>query len=180
MLSSLLLASSLSISVHLSAQSDTLPKGHAPAFATEGDRQAHEIEEIFRDHYKLQSYPLFAGAIIRVNLGTYRFGSVTMRMDSPPAGMIDLLSRGVVYPGLLGPVFGSTDSLWIANITEPQGLSSSPQQRRFSCWVFNTRMANPTWYIFELTNQHGTSDMDMATFMQEARLTFVYQVSIII
>lgn len=180
MFSSLLLAVVFPISVHISAKSDTVPKGQAPAFATEGDRQVYEMEVIFHDHYKPQSYPLFKGSIIRVAPATYRFDSFTMRTDSLAAGTIDLLSRGLLYPGLIGPIFGSTDSLWIANLSEPQGLSPSPQQRRFSCWVFNTQMANPVWYVFELTNQHGTSDMDTKTFFQDARLTFLYQVSIII
>jgi hypothetical protein len=167
MFSSLLLASALSVSVHLSAQSDTLPEEHA-------------IENVFRDHYKPQSYPLFEGPIIRVPPGTYRFDSFTMRMDSIPAGMIGLLSRGLLYPGLLSPIFGSTDTLSIGNIIELKDLSSSQQQRRFSCWVSNNRMTNPTLYVFEVTNQHGAQNVDMAIFIRDARLTFLYLVTIII
>lgn len=180
MLSSLLLAGALSVSIHLSGQSDTLPKGHAPALGTEGERQAHDLQQLFRDHYTPQTYPLFEGPITRMALGSYRFGSFIMRMDSLPDGMRGLLSRGLLYPGLLGPVFGSIDTLSIDNIVELKGLSPFPQIRRFSCWVFNRRMANPTWYVFELTNKHGTTDMDMASFIGDARLTFLYQVSIII
>jgi hypothetical protein len=180
MFSSLLLAGALSVSLHLSAQSDTLPKGQIPAFATEGEREAHELQQLFHDHYKPQSYPLFDGAIIMVAQGAYRFGSFTMRMDSLPGGMFGLLSRGLVYPGLLGPILGSTDTLSIGNIVELKGLSSSLQQRRFSCVVSNQRMTNPILYVFELTNQHGTADMDIAIFIRDARLTFLYQVSILI
>jgi hypothetical protein len=155
MFSSLLLAGALFVPIHFSSQSDTLPKGNAPAYATEGERQAHKLQQLFRDHYKPQDYPLFDGAVTWMSQGTYRFGSFTMWMDSLPDGMIGLLSHGLLYPGLLAPIFGSTDTLSISSIVELQGVSSSLQKRRFSCLVSNHRMANPTLYVFELTNQHG-------------------------
>jgi hypothetical protein len=180
MFSSLLLAGTLSITAHMSAKTDTVPKGHAPTFATEGDWEAHEIVELFRHHYKRQTYSLFGGMITLVAPGTYRFDSLIMRMSSTPEGMMGLLSRGLLYPGVLDPIFGSIDTLSIVNIIELKALSKLPQVRWFSCWVFSGRRLEPTWYIFELTNKYGTTDMDMANFIQNARLTFLYQAGIII
>ena len=180
MLSSLLLAGVLSGSLHLSVQSDTLPKGHTPTFTTEGERQAYELQQLFRDHYKPQSYPLFDGPVTHTAPGVYKYGSFIMRMDSLSGEMAGLLSRGIIYPGLLGSLLGSTDTLSISHIVELHGLSSSPQKRRFSCLVFNQQMANPTLYVFELTNREGTADTDMTIFIRDARLTFLHQVGILI
>jgi|GEM_PF-3015164 len=180
MFSSLLLAGALSVPIHFSSPSDTLPKGNAPAYATEGERQAHELQQLFGDHYTPQDYPLFNGAVTWVSQGTYRFGSFTLRMDSLPDGMTGILSRGLLYPGLLGPLFGSTDTLSIGSLVELPGLSPSLQKKRFRCLVSSHRMANPTLYVFELTNQHGTTGMDMTSFIRDARLTFLYQVGILI
>jgi hypothetical protein len=159
---------------------DTLPKVQEPAFRTEGEWEAHEVQQLFRNNYAPQTYPLFEGAITRMAPGSYRFGSLTMRMDSTSDGMMDLLSRGLLYPDLFVPVFSPTDTLSIGNFVELKSLSPSPQVRRFSCWVSNQRMANPTWYVFELTDKNGTTDMDMASFIRDARLSFVYQVGVII
>jgi hypothetical protein len=101
-------------------------------------------------------------------------------MDTQTNEMMGLISRGLLFPGRLAPWFGSTDTLSIGNLCELESLSSTPQVRRFSCWVFSSRMVNPIWYILEVTHEHGAADMDMAVFIQDARLTFLYQVSVII
>jgi len=179
MFSSLIFAGILCASIHISAQQDTVPKTDVAAVGTEGEREANEVQEVFHDHYISGNYPLFDGSITRIAPATYRYDSFNMRMDSPPNGMMGLLSRGLLYPRLFD-VYRSTDTLSIANLSEIKSLSAYPERRRFTCWVFSRRQLNPTWYVFELTNEHGTRDMSLATFIQDARLTFLYQVGIII
>ena len=176
---SLFLACTLSISSHI-LQSDTIPKGQAPTFATEGERQASEAQQVFRDHYSSGYYPPFEGSITWIAPGIYRLDSFTMRIDSLPPGCTGLLSRGLLFPGRMAPLFGSTDTVSIRNLYELKGASPSPQIRRFTCWIYNSQFANPVWYVFELTNEQGAADTEMAAFIQNARLTFLYQVSIII
>ncbi len=178
MFSSLLLATALTTSIHASTRSDTIPTNHTPTFKNQGEWEAYEIQQLFHDHYKPQRYALFEGT--QVTSQTYRFGLLTLRIDSVPDGITSLLSRGLLYPGLPGPIFGPIDTLSLWNIVELKALSPSSQIRRFTCWVSNLRMANPISYAFELTNPQGTSNMDLAVFIRNARLTFLYQVGIII
>jgi hypothetical protein len=180
MFSSLILAGIFCASIHVSVQLDTVPKARVEAVVTEEEWEANEVERAFHDHYISGNYPLFKGSITRIAPGVYRLDSFTMRVDSLPKGMMGLLSRRLLYPDLLIPVFGSTDTLWVGNFHELKSLSSSPQVRRFSCWISNSRMHNPILYVFELTNQQGAANMKMATFLRYARLTFLYQVSLIL
>jgi hypothetical protein len=179
MFSALIFGNILCASIHVSIQQDTVPKARDTVVGTEGERESNEVQQVFHDHYISGNYPLFDGPITRIALGTYRFDAFTMRMDSMPNEMIGLLSRGLLYPRLFD-AFGSTDTLSIANLSEIKGLSAFPQKRRFTCWVFSRRQLNPTWYVFELTNELGTRAMSLVTFIQDARLTFLYQVGIII
>jgi hypothetical protein len=180
MIPPILLASFFSFSLQLSPLSDTLPKGKEPAFTTEGERQAYELQQFFRDYYTPQTYLLFDGPIAWIAPGTYQYGLLTMRMDSLLPEMAGLLSRGLLYPGLLGSLFGPTDTLSIGHIVALPSLPSSPPQRRFSCLMTNQGMVNPILYVFELTNPHGTADMAMPLFIRDARLTFLHLVSILI
>jgi hypothetical protein len=180
MFSCTLLTAALFASSHFPIKPDTIPNNGIEASRTEIEREANEAQQIFRDHYTAGYYSPYEGPITWISTGTYRFGSQIMRLDSLPNGMMGLLSRGLLYPGLVPPLIDSTDTLSISNLYELKGLSFSPQVRRFSCWVFVTWMVNPDWFVLEITNEHGSTDMDMATFIQGARLTFLYRVSIII
>jgi len=96
------------------------------------------------------------------------------------AGMTCLLSRGLLHPDVGMIALSSSDTLSIGNLYELKTIPSMPRVRRFSCWVFSSRISHPVWYVFELSNDRATADTDMAAFLQDARLTFFYQVSIII
>jgi hypothetical protein len=165
---SFVLAGVLSLSLPPQCSSDTLP-----------DYEISELKDLFQHTYKPQKYPLFEGHITRMSQGMYRFGSLSMWIDSLSDGMTALLPRGVLYPSLLAPR-SADDSLYMANLTELENLSPSPQVRRFSCWIFSKRSTNPSWFAFELTNNKATTHMDMATFIQGARLTFLYRMGMLI
>lgn len=181
MLSSLLLAGALSASIHISSQSDTLPKGQVPPFKTDGERRAYVLQQLFRDDYVPHTYPLFKGTITRLTQGSYRLDSFIIWIDTTTAAMTGLLSRGLLYPDLMSNIiFSSTDTFSIGNFEELKSLSPSPHIRRFYCWVSARRISNPFSYVIELTNQHGTKDMSTAIFIRDARLTYLHMVSIII
>jgi hypothetical protein len=177
LLSSLLLACSLTVPAPVIVQVDTVPAQYAPALPANDERQA---QQVFRNHYKPKSYPAFAGHITWIGIGTYRLDSFTMRIDTAYAGMTCLLSRGLLHPDVGMIALSSSDTLSIGNLYELKTIPSMPQVRRFSCWVFDSRIANPIWYVFELTSGKATRDTNIAAFLQDARLTFFYQVSIII
>jgi hypothetical protein len=170
----------LFFSNRLSAQTDTRSQTQAPTFATEGEREAFELQRLFRDHYAVQTYPAFRDSIVWLAAGTYRFGPRVMRMDPLPGRMEGLLSAGLLYPGLVEPPMGGADTLLITNIVELTALSPSPQVKRFSCWVFAKWMLNPISYVFELTNLQASPNADMRSFIHNARLTFLEQTGVII
>ncbi len=177
---SLIFALTLSVPGHASVALDTVPKSAIASVGSQGQAEIDVAKQIFHDHYDPGYYPPFEEAIIQIAPDIYRLDSFTIRIDSLPTGMTGLLSRGLLFPGRLAPWFGSTDTMSIGNLYELKGLSPSPRVRRFSCLVRNSRILNACWYVFELINDHGNSDMDMAVFIQEARLTFLYQVSVLL
>ena len=69
---STLFAATLSVSIHISSQSDTIPEGQ--------EYEASRAAEVFRDHYIAGFYPQFKGSITRIAAGTYRLDSFTMQI----------------------------------------------------------------------------------------------------
>ena len=177
LLTSLLLACSLTASSAVAVQADTVPNQSRQPTVFPDELKA---EQAFKHHYKAKNYPLFQGLVTWVAPGTYRLDFFTMRIDTVYSGMTGLVSRGLLYPKLVWPMFGSSNALSIGNLYELKRIGSLPHVRRFSCWISGKQIMEPIWYIFELTNDRATADMDMRTFIEGARLTFLYQVSIII
>jgi hypothetical protein len=178
LLPALLLTCSLSVCNHQPVPTDTVPK-EQDASTIADSLEVAEAEGAFQNAYKVESYPFFSGLISRLDSGIYRFDALRMTIYWLASDMTTLLSRGVIYPTLFSAK-ESTDTLMITNLRLMEISSTLPQVRRFSCWVFSEHSMNPTWYVFELTNEHGTMRMKMASFVREARLTFLFKIGIII
>jgi hypothetical protein len=163
---------------HQPTPADTLPKSQDPSSIADSLEKA-EAEEVFQYEYKIKSYPIYSGSITQIDSGIYRFDSLRMTIYWLVPEMTTLVSRGVIYPTLFG-ANESTDTLMITNLRVMEISSTLPQVRRFSCWVISAHCMNPTWYVFELTNKHGTMSMNMASFVREARLAFIFRIGVII
>jgi hypothetical protein len=76
---------------------DTVPKDGAAAVGTEGEREATEVQQVFRDHYIAGYYPLFEGSITQIAPRIFRLDSFTMRIDSLPIGMTGVEGRADLF-----------------------------------------------------------------------------------
>lgn len=61
----------------------------------------------------------------------------------------------------------------IGEIQEPENLKESPQRRRFKLWINCTGGHGYSYYIIELTNPTVDEYVDIKSFVQSARLTFL-------
>jgi hypothetical protein len=168
-------------------------------FPTAGDQEECWHEEVFRNEYTKENYDRYSASIQQIKKG-FVFSGKTLLTDGDPF-LIAAAERGLLYPQLLvgDSALRQNWAAWKAqpaqkrtfqDFVAPDTLSfsgmkevltvSSPQRRRFSCWLRTPRIANPTFIYFEFTNKHATSWMDAVSFMRGARLTFLRRGSIIL
>ena len=146
----------------------------APSGATE-----QQALRAFQEHYRYRRYAPFKGAVQGRKTGQermYGYGPDTLRVVGVGDYFEPLFTRGILFPAV-----SHGDYLpRITNIEELPTAQSSTQRRRFTMLVWGPVLANPTLYVFELTNPRATPQTDLPSFLQEAVLTFIRRVTILI
>lgn len=142
-------------------------------FDTQGDQEDYWARRLFQDDYRYQVYPKFNGTI-RVNLvkqvQLVSYNSDTLRLVNVDDAFLPLFTEGTIYPTVAGLSFHQMSA-----IEELKNATNSPKRRRFTFIVFNSFIANPIKYIFEVKNESASNSTDTKTFMQGAVLTFMKQ-----
>jgi len=133
----------------------------------------------FQEHYRYRRYAPFKGTVQGRTTGqehVYGYGPDTLHVVGVDERYGPLFTRGILFPA----VYPGGYLPRITNIEELPTSQSSTQRRRFTMLVWGPVLANPTLYVFELTNPHATPQTDLPSFLQEAVLTFIRNVTILI
>jgi len=143
-----------------------------PHFRNQGEQEDYWAKQFFEREYKKTEYPKFIGEIT-----TYywriQFGDKQQVEYSHPKPEYKLIfEKGLLYPEIL-----NLDTMEMCCLEELPFLSNDPQIKRFRFWMHqkigNVYSANPSVYLFELTNETANEETDWKTFIENATLTFI-------
>jgi hypothetical protein len=150
-------------------------KAYKPVFANQGEQEDYWAKKLFTENYKQQDFKKYNGEIKIIDSNHYHFGNATLQISGCDPKFKSIFINGLIYPSLFG-----TDTLRIANIEQPAFLNTSFKIKRFRFWGWTYKLANPTVYFFEITNNKATKNTTVEDFIKGAKLTFVKQGWIII
>lgn len=126
-------------------------------------------------------FPRFTG-LISVSKDTIRFDSSAIIVSDTNADLLKVFELGIVFPDLIygASTMGdkyefrktfNTDLLTISGLSELHFPNQKPNIRCFKFLLWYKMMANPSLYVFELTNDEATSSTPMKTFVEKAKVT---------
>ena len=127
------------------------------------------------------NFPKFTGLTI-VSKDSIKFDNSIIIIQSTDSEIIKIFELGLVFPDL---VFGasimgdkyefkrtfSADTLSISNVSELHFPNQRPDTKSFSFLLWQKNIANPSLYIFELTNETANSKTTIKTFIEKAKVT---------
>jgi hypothetical protein len=133
-------------------------------------------------HCKNIKFDKFDGEIIqRGDTFDYDFSAIKLSDTNPISTMI--LKSGLINPRLImsastdgNYTFSNVDKravalLSLSNIAELKLGSKEPHTKTFSFLVWRQGLANPSQYLFQLTNNSLEQKVDLESFIKGARLT---------
>jgi len=139
------------------------------------------------------TYKRYEQPIIVINENTIQYGAQVFRLEIADS-VKTMFTKGLLYPELFCykmdmtdssgnrnkvPPFFACDTLSIANVVEIKS-NHNYKTRRFKLWFWRQKFMNPTEYEFEITNQGAPRGVDLKTFIEQAWLTELRFITIII
>ena len=150
-----------------------IAKQPVPKFNNQGEQEDYWVNKFFDENYKKEEFQKYSG-YVQSKHDTVRYGNgIITTGDTSVLRLV--FTSGLIYPKLF-----NCNKLGAFNIEEKSPLNHSVKIKRFEVWVYLPTMANPTVYLFELTNEEATNNMTIAEFIKGARLTFFKQGWIIV
>ena len=144
-----------------------------------------------RSNSRNRVFPKYKGAVV-VSKDTIHFGSSAVTLhDSKPEKII-IFKQGLLFPDLILGASTNGDGKFSMNTLPYSGTISigsleeinipenGPKLKTFSFLVWRNGMANPSLYMFELTNEKADSKTENDLFIRHARLTALGFCSILI
>jgi hypothetical protein len=171
---------------------------------TYGQSSKYEFAKgVFRREYKKQTFEKFNGEVERINENTFRYEDKVLTIHTEDKSLIPIFSKGIFHPDIIGgkhttksltksqldtmstdaQVFynlSRNDSITIGDIEQLEKLNPNSRTKRFTFWLYNRAMANPTECYFELYNDKGTKEMTIEEFIDNSKLTFYYRGTLIL
>ena len=126
-------------------------------------------------------FPKFLGLII-VTKDTIKFDSSFIIIHDTDSEIKKIFERELVFPDLIygastmGDKFEfkkpfGADTLSISNVKELHFPNQRPDTKAFSFLFWQKNMANPSLYLFELTNKTENPETTFRTFIEKANIT---------
>ena len=123
----------------------------------------------------------FSGQTI-VSKDTIKFDSSIIIIRGADPELIKIFELGIIFPDL---IFGAStqgdkyqitksltaDTLTISDVSELRFKNQELSTKSFSFLLWNKNMANPSLYLFELTNKNANRDTSIKTFIEKAKIT---------
>jgi len=144
----------------------------APSFRNQGEQENYLAKQFFENQYQKSEYSRYGGDVKTIN-SDIQFGETqcVIYSDSKPEYKL-IFEKGLLYPEIL-----KRDTMKICCLEELTFLSDNPKMKRFRFWmsekIGNTYLANPSVYLFELTNEKANKKTNWEIFIENAKLTFI-------
>ena len=160
-------------------------------------------KEIFETKYLKQNFEKFKGKITPISNNAIQFNEKTLIFFNINEEYKSIFTNGIFYPNIITGNTSSiiksakelnimkeeekilynmtrTDSLQISYFSELKGLNPSPRIKRFVFLLQKIGIINPTECYFELENEKATTETSLSEFIQNAKLNFYYEGTLII
>ena len=126
-------------------------------------------------------FPKFTG-LTTVSKDTIKFDSSFIIIHDIDIETKRIFELGLLFPDLIygastmGDKFEfkrtfSADTLSISNVKELHFPDQRPETKSFSFLLWQRNMANPSLYLFELTNKTANPKTTRKTFVEKAKIT---------
>lgn len=126
-------------------------------------------------------FPKFTG-LTSISKDTIKFNSSFILIHNTDPEIKKIFELGLVFPDLIygastmGDKFefkktSFVDTLSISDVSELHFANQKADTKCFSFLLWHKMMANPSLYIFELTNNTSTSKTTMKMFIEKAKVT---------
>ncbi len=167
----LIILSILVCTIRGNAQTDTFVV--RTDFENQGEQENYWAEKFFHEEYKKGNYQKYGNHVKVENNTTFKFDSTVIHLVEDSKDLGSIFKLGILFPHLF--IYNRTgrDTLKIGSIEELQFFKLPPTRKRFRLWFYKKGFANPTVYLFELTNELASPLTDLETFIKGASLTFV-------
>ena len=178
----------LLISLFFSANcQETKTREKEPTFKNQGEQEDYGAKKLFEENYKVENYKRFEGKILVLNDTIIKYDEEILEIKFIGKELKTIFEKGIFYPSIitggweeskrriegLDPKILSRKNLMITDFEELSFLSKPPKVKRFRFWLFDIGYSgNPSVYFIELTNDNATSETNLETFINGARLTF--------
>ncbi len=158
----------------LKAQKDTFVV--RTNFDNQGQQENYWAEKLFYEQYKKEYYQKYKGRVKVINSSVIKFDSLYLMLlnDPHPKVLTSILTQGLLFPTLFTQYASANDTLKIDALEELKFLKLPPTKKRFRLWCYTSEfVANPTVYLFELSNERASATSNLKTFIQGSSLTFL-------
>lgn len=159
--------------------------------------------EVFKsEKYQKNDYEKYSKQVNVIENGYYNFGDKSLKVSLEDNKYEKIFSLGIFNPDI---IFGEetskkskaeldtltqnqktfynltrNDSLSICCFEELERLNPNYQTKRFKFWLFRIGVANPTEYYIEFHNEKAVKETAIEEFIENAKMTFYYQGTLII
>lgn len=163
---------------------------------TAGDQEIAWVKNIYSSKYADTLYKKYQELIVKENSHSYRFDDRILVTFDKSVWDDLLIMNGLLYPQLLtgdstikhSPAknnnvlqnFFQNDTLSIGSIKEVEESPKSYKKKRFMVYILRRGIMTWSLYTFEVTNNIATEKTNVQFFFQNASLTFLKFISILI
>lgn len=141
-------------------------------FINQGEQEDYWAEKFFYENYKKEIYKKYSGQILENNKSTFGFDSTVVILLNDHEKLSLLFKIGLLFPSLFTGSTNIQDTIKIDALEELKFLKLPPTKKRFRLWFYGKWQGNPNVYLFELTNEHATTQTNSDSFLIGAKLTF--------
>ncbi len=139
------------------------------------------LEQV-RNITRAEIFPKYDGIIVCLN-DTIHFGKSLICTDTKNYQLLSVFTKGLIFPNLVRSAstrgdakfkmtdFTDSDTLHIESIHELNIPNQKVGVKSFSFILWRKGLANPSLYLFELTNQVEYSNSSLEKFLPKAKLT---------
>ncbi len=151
----------------------------SPTFA-QNEMETGCIKRI-KDFSSKTNFPKFTG-LTSVSKDTIKFDRSCIIVSDINTDLSKIFELGLLFPDLIygASTMGdkyefketfSIDTLTISSLSELYFPNQRPGTKSFKFLLWHKMMANPSLYLFELTNSDPNSQTSIKTFLQKAKVT---------
>lgn len=153
-----------------------------------------QSDSLFKGIYVKEGFERYNGTITVLGDTAIKYDEIMLKVSTKISELRSLFTEGIFYPSIL---FGNNSESGWEKGKPSQGLFDMSvisisifkeiklpeiivKRKRYRMWIWYKSFANPTEYEFDIENDTATATTDLATFVKDAKVTYIRYVTLII